>query len=87
MALSSLKVKLRVKEEFLREWLNDVNGESDDEESENGEDCKSDEEKEMEGDESEQSVSPVNSADDSLNDDPLLGGIRSSNPSSTADED
>ena len=75
------------REEFLREWLNDVKGESDDEESENGEDCKSDEENEMEGDESEQSVSPVNSADDSLSDDPLLGGMRSSDPSSTADED
>ena len=41
----------------------------------------------MEGDKSEQSVSPVNSADDSLSDDPLLGGMRSSDPSSTADED
>ena len=41
----------------------------------------------MEGDESEQGVSPVNSADDSLSDDPLLGGMRSSDPSSTLDED
>ena len=75
------------REEFPREWLNYVNGESDDEESENGEDCKSDEEDEMEGDGSEQSVSPVNSADDCLSDDPLSGGMRSSDPSSTADED
>ena len=33
------KTREMEREEFLREWLNDVNGESDDEESENGEDC------------------------------------------------